>query len=156
VRCKTGGGHAGHNGLRSIHAHIGEGYDRVRMGIGHPGRKELVSGYVLHDFAKADGEWLDDVLRGVSDGAEALAAGDSARFLNAVALRVAPARSGTGQGAASGGKKAKPVDRPAGEGRAPERADAAGAAHVQQAPETLPVETPDSRGLLQRLADRFK
>ena len=55
-RVKTGGGHAGHNGLRSIHGHIGEAYHRVRLGIGHPGRKELVSGYVLHDFAKADGD----------------------------------------------------------------------------------------------------
>ena len=54
LKVKTGGGHAGHNGLRSIHAHIGEAYDRVRIGVGHPGRKEAVAGYVLHDFAKAD------------------------------------------------------------------------------------------------------
>ena len=69
VKLKTGGGHAGHNGLRSIHAHIGEAYHRVRLGIGHPGRKELVSGYVLHDFARADAEWLDDLMRGLADGA---------------------------------------------------------------------------------------
>ena len=68
-RVKSGGGHAGHNGLRSLHGHIGDCYDRVRLGIGHPGRKELVAGYVLHDFAKADGDWLDDLLRGISDGA---------------------------------------------------------------------------------------
>ncbi len=92
-RWKPGGGHAGHNGLRSIHAHVGEGYGRVRLGIGHPGHKDLVSPYVLHDFAKADAEWLDDLLRGVSDGAPALAAGDPARFLNAVALRTAPPRN---------------------------------------------------------------
>lgn len=91
-RVKSGGGHAGHNGLRSIHGHLGPDYQRVRLGIGHPGRKELVSGYVLHDFAKADQDWLDDLLRGLSDGAPALADGDAARFQNAVALRTAPDR----------------------------------------------------------------
>ncbi len=92
-RVKTGGGHAGHNGLRSIHAHIGEAYRRVRLGIGHPGRKELVAAYVLHDFHKADQDWLDDLLRGVSDGAPQLAAGDTGKFSNAVALRTAPPRT---------------------------------------------------------------
>lgn len=97
ARVKSGGGHAGHNGLRSIHQHLGEAYSRVRLGIGHPGHKDAVAGYVLHDFAKADQEWLDDLLRGISDGAVALAAGDAAKFLNAVALRTSPARnSGTG------------------------------------------------------------
>lgn len=90
LRVKHGGGHAGHNGLRSIHQHCGEAYARVRMGIGHPGRKELVSGYVLHDFSKYDAQWLDDMLRGCSDGAGKLAAGDDAGFMNAVALRMAP------------------------------------------------------------------
>jgi PTH1 family peptidyl-tRNA hydrolase len=94
-RVKQGGGHAGHNGLRSIHAHIGENYARVRLGIGHPGRKDLVSHYVLHDFGKADQEWLDDLLRGLSDGAPHLADGDTAKFLNAVSLRTAPPRSST-------------------------------------------------------------
>jgi len=93
VRVKTGGGHAGHNGLRSLHGHVGEAYRRVRLGIGHPGQKDLVSHYVLHDFGKADQAWLDDVLDGLSDGAVHLAAGDSGRFLNAVSLRTAPARS---------------------------------------------------------------
>ncbi len=96
VKCKTGGGHAGHNGLRSIHAHIGADYDRVRLGIGHPGHKDAVAGYVLRDFPKADEGWLDDVLRGISDGAADLARGDTGRFMNAVALRVTPPRSGTG------------------------------------------------------------
>jgi PTH1 family peptidyl-tRNA hydrolase len=93
VRVKQGGGHAGHNGLRSIHAAIGDAYGRVRLGIGHPGRKELVAHYVLHDFGKADQDWLDDLLQGLSDGAPHLAAGDATRFLNAVALRTAPPRS---------------------------------------------------------------
>ena len=95
-RVKHGGGHAGHNGLRSIHQHIGADYHRVRLGIGHPGHKDRVAGYVLSDFAKADGDWLDDLLRGISDGAPALAQGDSARFQNLVAARTQPARnSGT-------------------------------------------------------------
>lgn len=98
VRAKAGGGHAGHNGLRSIHAHLGtDAYGRVRLGIGHPGHKDAVAGYVLHDFAKADQDWLDDLLRGLSDGAPYLAEGDATRFLNAIALRTAPPRSGTGE-----------------------------------------------------------
>ncbi|WP_323767398.1 aminoacyl-tRNA hydrolase [Marinovum sp.] len=130
-RVKTGGGHAGHNGLRSIHGHIGEAYHRVRLGIGHPGRKELVSGYVLHDFAKADADWLEPLLTGIGQGAPELAAGDSARFLNAVALRVAPPRSSTSP-------KAK----------APTRAGPAAAAPSE------PEE--DTRTPLQKLADRFR
>lgn len=90
MKLKHGGGHAGHNGLRSIHAHIGESYGRVRLGIGHPGHKDRVSGYVLSDFAKADAGWLDDLMRGLSDGAAHLAAGDGAKFGGAVAQRMAP------------------------------------------------------------------
>jgi PTH1 family peptidyl-tRNA hydrolase len=90
IRVKNGGGHAGHNGLRSLHQHIGPHYCRVRIGVGHPGHKDRVSGYVLHDFAKADQNWLEDMLRGISDGAPDLANGDSGRFLNTVALRVKP------------------------------------------------------------------
>jgi len=91
-RVKMGGGHAGHNGLRSMHQHIGDTYQRVRLGIGHPGHKDRVAAYVLHDFAKADADWLDDLLRGIGDGAPDLANGEAARFMNAVALRVVPAR----------------------------------------------------------------
>ena len=105
VKFKMGGGHAGHNGLRSIHSHLGPEYGRVRLGIGHPGHKDRVSGYVLSDFAKVEAEWLDDVLRGISDGAEYLAAGDNAKFMNAVSLRTAPARSSTGT---KGPKKPSP------------------------------------------------
>jgi PTH1 family peptidyl-tRNA hydrolase len=112
ARVKTGGGHAGHNGLRSIHAHLGDGYGRVRLGIGHPGHKDAVSAYVLHDFAKADRDWLDDLLRGLSDGAPALARGDAAGFMNAVALRVAPPRSG-GTAAPARAAAQAPADAPA-------------------------------------------
>jgi PTH1 family peptidyl-tRNA hydrolase len=93
LRVKTGGGHAGHNGLRSIHQHIGDAYQRVRIGIGHPGHKDRVAAYVLHDFAKADQDWLDDVLRGIADGAPDLVDGDAGRFMNAVALRAVPQRA---------------------------------------------------------------
>lgn len=106
LRVKTGGGHAGHNGLRSIHQHITPEYHRVRMGIGHPGHKDAVAGYVLRDFAKAEAGWLDDVLRGVGDGAPELARGDSGKFMNAVALRVAPPRSSTTR------PKSKPAPEP--------------------------------------------
>ena len=71
VRVKQGGGHAGHNGLRSIHQHLGEAYGRVRIGIGHPGHKDRVAGYVLSDFAKTEADLLDDMIRGISDGAPA-------------------------------------------------------------------------------------
>ncbi|WP_372604955.1 aminoacyl-tRNA hydrolase [Actibacterium sp.] len=129
-RVKTGGGHAGHNGLRSIHGHIGDAYHRVRLGIGHPGHKDRVAAYVLSDFAKADQQWLDDLLRGLSDGAAALAEGDTARFLNAVALRTAPPRSST--------STPKP---------APQKAPPAPAADPA---------TDDTRSPLQRLADKFR
>jgi len=85
VRVKAGGGNAGHNGLRSITAHIGNDYGRVRIGIGHPGAKDLVSAYVLHDFAKADAIWLEPLLEAMADAAGRLAAGDEARFLTDVA-----------------------------------------------------------------------
>jgi PTH1 family peptidyl-tRNA hydrolase len=112
VRVKQGGGHAGHNGLRSIHQHIGEAYGRVRLGIGHPGHKDRVSGYVLSDFAKADADWLDDVLRGVADGAPDLAAGDTARFLNAVSQRTAPARNAKPAGHERTKRRCRPNPNP--------------------------------------------
>lgn len=128
-RVKSGGGHAGHNGLRSIHQHIGPHYDRVRLGIGHPGHKNAVSGYVLRDFPKADANWLDDLLRGLSDGAPHLADGDSGKFMNAVALRVNPPRASN-----------KP---------APRAADPA----PEPAPDAAPA---DDRSKLQKLMDKFK
>ncbi len=88
LRCKTGGGHAGHNGLRSIHAHIGADYHRVRLGIGHPGHKSKVAGYVLHDFAKADRDWLDPLLDGIAKAAPLLAKGERDRFQSDVARDV--------------------------------------------------------------------
>ena len=94
-RVKTGGGHAGHNGLRSLHAHIGADYARVRIGVGHPGHKDAVPGYVLRDFPKADDSWLGPLLDGISDGAADLARNDAGKFQNRVALKTAPPRSST-------------------------------------------------------------
>lgn len=128
LRCKTGGGHAGHNGLRSIHQHIGPDYHRVRLGIGHPGHKDKVAPYVLSDFAKADQDWLDDLLRGIGDGAPDLAAGDTGKFMNAVALRTAPQRPSNPK---------------------PDRTDA------KPAP-AAPEDPQDTRSPLQKLADKFR
>lgn len=108
-RVKHGGGHAGHNGLRSIHQHIGAEYIRVRMGVGHPGDKALVANYVLHDFGKGEEAWLDDVLRGLAKGAPLLAAGDDAGFMNAVALQAQPQRAKPPKPAPKPADKAKPV-----------------------------------------------
>jgi PTH1 family peptidyl-tRNA hydrolase len=85
VRVKTGGGNAGHNGLKSISAHIGNDYTRVRLGIGHPGDKALVTNYVLQDFAKADKQWLDSFLEGIARGMARLAEGGEAAFLSEAA-----------------------------------------------------------------------
>ena len=86
VRVKIGGGIAGHNGLRSISSHIGNDYRRVRLGIGHPGVKELVHGYVLSDFAKSDRPWVEALCEAVADNAVLLAAGRDSAFQNKVHL----------------------------------------------------------------------
>jgi peptidyl-tRNA hydrolase, PTH1 family len=85
VRVKAGGGGAGHNGLRSITAHIGNDYVRVRIGIGHPGSKELVKNWVLHDFVKSDRDWLEPLLGAIAKAAPDLAEGASDRFQSFVA-----------------------------------------------------------------------
>ena len=87
VKVKQGGGTAGHNGLRSIDQHIGPDFRRVRIGIGHPGHKDRVTGYVLGNYAKAEMDPLADLLGAVSAEAEWLAKGDDARFMSDVALR---------------------------------------------------------------------
>ncbi|UWU78095.1 aminoacyl-tRNA hydrolase [Bradyrhizobium huanghuaihaiense] len=86
VRVKIGGGIAGHNGLRSISAHIGNDYRRVRLGIGHPGVKEMVHGHVLSDFAKADNEWVATLCDAVAEHAALIAKGTDATFANRVHL----------------------------------------------------------------------
>lgn len=93
LKMKHGGGAAGHNGLRSIDAHLGQAYRRVRLGIGHPGHKDQVSNYVLSDFAKADQTWLDPFIDALAAEAEWLAKGDDARYATAVAQRLAPPKA---------------------------------------------------------------
>ena len=132
-RVKSGGGHAGHNGLRSLHQHIGADYQRVRLGIGHPGHKDAVAGYVLHDFAKADQVWLPDLLSGIADGAGKLAQADTGGFMNAVAISVQKAT------AAAATKSPKPR----------QNSDSTNAAKTD-------IETPDTKTTLQKLIDKFK
>ena len=86
VRVKAGGGVAGHNGLRSITAHVGNDYRRVRIGIGHPGVKEMVYGYVLNDFAKSESGWVETLVDIVADNADLLARGQDSSFQNKVHL----------------------------------------------------------------------
>jgi peptidyl-tRNA hydrolase, PTH1 family len=86
VRVKTGGGAAGHNGLRSISSHVGNDYRRVRIGVGHPGIKELVRPYVLSDFAKAERPWVEALCEIVAENVGLLAKGEDASFQNKVHL----------------------------------------------------------------------
>jgi PTH1 family peptidyl-tRNA hydrolase len=90
LRVKDGGGHAGHNGLRSLHGHVGPGFRRVRLGIGRPSDKERVVGHVLKDFAKADASWLDPLLAAVAEQFPLLVRGDAGAFMSKVALAVNP------------------------------------------------------------------
>ena len=86
VRVKTGGGIAGHNGLRSISEHIGNDYRRVRIGVGHPGNKDMVQHYVLSDFAKSDRDWVEALIGILADNADLIARGEDATFQNKVHL----------------------------------------------------------------------
>ncbi len=94
LKVKTGGGNAGHNGLRSLTAHLGNDYHRIRIGVGHPGRKDLVAHYVLNDFAKVEHEWLEPLLDAIAKNAGHLAKGESARFLSFIAQSLQPDDAG--------------------------------------------------------------
>ncbi|MFT6558580.1 aminoacyl-tRNA hydrolase [Sneathiella sp.] len=95
LRVKTGGGHGGNNGIRSIEAHMGKEFHRIRMGIGHPGDKSQVSGHVLKDFSKADRKIAQMVIEAVSRHIEKMIDGDAAGFMNKVALELAPPKKTT-------------------------------------------------------------
>ncbi len=99
VKVKTGGGHAGHNGIRSIDAHIGNGFRRVRIGIGHPRVKELVTPWVLGDFARADQTWIEPLLDAMSDTAPLLLETDDNAFTSRVALLTKPPKARADGGA---------------------------------------------------------
>ena len=128
LKLKTGGGNGGHNGLKSIDAHCGKDYKRLRIGIGHPGHKDRVNPHVLGDFAKADQDWLQPLLDAIADHAELIAKGDDAGFLNKIALA-------TGQANAP----AKPAREPA---KAPAKPATAkkpsGNSHIHQARQGKP------------------
>ena len=110
LRAKFSGGVAGHRGLTSVQQHIGNDFARVRIGIGHPGRKDLVKHYVLQNFRSSDHEWLDDLLDAVSHASEHLAAGDLQKFTNAAAEKrmAAPRKRTVDQ------REAAPPEQPTG------------------------------------------
>lgn len=84
VRIKTGGGSGGHNGIKSIDAHCGANYRRLRLGIGHPGQKELVHNHVLGDFAKSDNDWLEQLLTNIADNISEIADNKDSQFMNKI------------------------------------------------------------------------
>ncbi|QPC88434.1 aminoacyl-tRNA hydrolase [Mesorhizobium sp. NBSH29] len=96
VRVKIAGGAGGHNGIRSIDQHVGKDYRRVRIGIGHPGVKELVHDHVLGDFAKADADWLEPLLDAIANAAPLLAVGDDSSFMNKVTVTLRKTLESTG------------------------------------------------------------
>ena len=130
-RTKTGGGHAGHNGLRSLHRHIGAEYNRIRLGIGHPGDKKLVSYYVLHDFAKTDQDWLNPLLDRIAVAASLLAQGDQSGFMKNVNVKVS-----LGEKALAAPGKKVPTK--------------------SSSPKISDIQTPDQRSPIQKLMDKFK
>ncbi|MEK9671162.1 MAG: aminoacyl-tRNA hydrolase [Rhodospirillaceae bacterium] len=97
VRVKRGGGHAGHNGLRDIQAHIGPDFGRVRIGVGHPGDKDRVVGHVLKDFSREDAVWLEKLLPAIADNVGDLIGGNDADFMNRIALAVNSPRPSIGK-----------------------------------------------------------
>lgn len=142
VRIKTGGGAGGHNGIRSIDGHVGQAYRRVRIGVGHPGIKEMVHHHVLGDFDKVDHEWLDPLLDALADNAAMLTTGDDSGFMNKLALAV--------------GGKAKAPSPAASDEPKPDREPAApkGRSHIRQArPQATPKlpETGPMASMLKKL-----
>ena len=106
LRVKVGGGNAGHNGLRSIDAHVGNAFRRVRIGVGHPGVKDLVHSYVLNDFAKAERPWVEAMVDAISANAPLIATGQDPSFQNKVHLAM-QARGFGGDDNGNGDKPAK-------------------------------------------------
>lgn len=138
VRIKRGGGAGGHNGIRSMDAHCGKDYRRVRLGIGHPGMKEMVTNHVLGNFAKADSEWLDPLLDAVADNLPELVTGDESTYMNRIALAM-------GDGGKAGGD-ARPK-KPAAAKPAPK-----GKSHIHQARSKGPqVDIPKSGPMAEML-----
>ena len=137
ARIKTGGGNGGHNGIKSLDAHIGKEYRRVRLGIGHPGVKEMVTGHVLGDFAKVDRDWLEPLLDAIGENAAMLAEGNDSGFLNKLTLAV-------------GGKPAAEAPKPA------SPAPAKGRSHIRQANRTSQPTAPASGPMADMLKRLFR
>ncbi|SDA80956.1 aminoacyl-tRNA hydrolase [Mesorhizobium qingshengii] len=129
LRIKTGGGAGGHNGIRSIDGHVGNAYRRVRIGVGHPGVKEMVQHHVLGDFAKADREWLEPLLAAIADNAAMIVKGDESGFMNKASLAVQ-------------GKGALEPEKPAQKQQSPKQQSHIRQARPQQAPAKLPESGP--------------
>jgi peptidyl-tRNA hydrolase, PTH1 family len=110
LRVKAGGGHAGHNGLKSISAHIGNEFSRVRIGIGHPGNRDVVVHYVLHDFSREDRGWLGTLLSAIAESAPYLVAGNDARFMNEIARICRPIQAKASQDDEKNAKTERKVD----------------------------------------------
>ena len=143
VRVKVGGGAGGHNGIRSLDQHIGNAYKRVRIGIGHPGVKELVHSYVLGDFAKADRDWLDPLIDAIGEHAGLLAKGDDNSFMNKMTLAVPGASKGDGHTA----KAARTGE---------ESGKAKGVSHIRQArPQQPQVKLPETGPMAAMLKKLF-
>jgi PTH1 family peptidyl-tRNA hydrolase len=90
IKFKTGGGNAGHNGLRSMDQYINKNYHRIRIGIGHPGDKARVTGHVLGNFSKTDQKWLEPLIDAIGRSADKLTSGDGVDFLNEIGLILKP------------------------------------------------------------------
>jgi peptidyl-tRNA hydrolase, PTH1 family len=135
VRIKKAGGAGGHNGIRSLDGHIGQDYRRVRIGVGHPGVKEMVMPHVLGDFAKADHEWLDPLLEALADNADMLINGDDNGFMNKLSLAV-PRETKPKRGKSDDtGENDDDEPKPAGKGQS----------HIRQArPKSPAVKVPES------------
>ncbi|MCY1668225.1 aminoacyl-tRNA hydrolase [Rhizobium sp. SL86] len=131
ARIKVGGGHGGHNGVKSLDAHCGKEYRRLRLGIGHPGAKELVHNHVLGDFAKVDRDWLEPLLDAIADNAEMLVKNEDSQLMNKLALAVGGKADDETTKTAKAAKEPKP----------------AGQSHIRQArhfnqPKALPTTGP--------------
>ncbi|MFB2604712.1 aminoacyl-tRNA hydrolase [Rhizobium phaseoli] len=139
ARLKTGGGHGGHNGIRSLDAHCGKEYRRLRLGIGHPGIKEMVQNHVLGDFAKADSDWLEPLLETLADNAEMLVRNEDSQLMNEIAL-------------ALGGKAEE--EKPRKEGKDGEKKPA-GQSHIRQARSSNQPKLPATGPMAEMLKKMF-
>lgn len=141
VRIKSGGGNGGHNGLKSIDAHIGNAFRRVRIGIGHPGHKGAVNPHVLSDFHKIDHAWLDPLLDALGDHAALLAKGDTSALMNKLALALP--QDGEGKSAPDAPEAAPKKPR--------------GQSHVRQARQSRPqAQVPETGPMAAMLRKIFK